>query len=196
MVLEEGNLVLTKRTLDGLRAGELTFNDLVNTGVIEWVDAEEEEDLLVAPRPFDLPELSPKHSRPINPAKVEWLNLGDMKNKKEAKLSAEVQMPNGETVTEEFSVPLNYYQEDIEKLTAQQTKQNKVLVYTHVEIDPQLILGVCASLVPYPEHNSTLELLEVLQWSNRASVSQVQIIVYVQIPEFTSCITSTIDCWN
>ena len=76
-----------------------------------------------------------------------------MKNKKEAKLSAEVQMPNGETVTEEFSVPLNYYQEDIEKLTAQQTKQNKVLVYTHVEIDPQLILGVCASLVPYPEHN-------------------------------------------
>ena len=27
--------------------------------------------------------------------------------------------------------------------------------YTHVEIDPQLILGVCASLVPYPEHNST-----------------------------------------
>ena len=28
-------------------------------------------------------------------------------------------------------------------------------MYTHVEIDPQLILGVCASLVPYPEHNST-----------------------------------------
>jgi DNA-directed RNA polymerase subunit B len=78
-----------------------------------------------------------------------------MVNKKDAELSVEVQLPNGETVTEEFSVPLNYYQEDIEKLSMQQTKQNKVLVYTHVEIDPQLILGVCASLVPYPEHNST-----------------------------------------
>ena len=83
------------------------------------------------------------------------MNLGDMVNKKDAELSVEVQLPNGETVTEEFSVPLNYYQEDIEKLSMQQTKQNKVLVYTHVEIDPQLILGVCASLVPYPEHNST-----------------------------------------
>ena len=78
-----------------------------------------------------------------------------MVNKKDAELSVEVQLPNGETVTEEFSVPLNYYQEDIEKLSTQQTKQNTVLVYTHVEIDPQLILGVCASLVPYPEHNST-----------------------------------------
>ena len=155
LVLEEGNLVLTKRTLDGLRAGELSFNDLVSTGVVEWIDAEEEEDLLIAPRPFDLPEFSPKYSRPINPAKVEWMNLGDMVNKKDAELSVEVQLPNGETVTEEFSVPLNYYQEDIEKLSTQQTKQNNVLVYTHVEIDPQLILGVCASLVPYPEHNST-----------------------------------------
>ena len=36
-----------------------------------------------------------------------------------------------------------------------QKRNNTVLVYTHVEIDPQLILGVCASLVPYPEHNST-----------------------------------------
>jgi DNA-directed RNA polymerase beta subunit len=126
-VLEQGSLVLSKRTLDGLRAGELSFNDLVNTGVVEWIDAEEEEDLLVAPRPFDLPEYSPKHSRPINPAKVEWLNLGDLENKKEAHLSAEVQLPNGETVTEEFNVPLNYYQEDLEKLLTQQTNKTQYL---------------------------------------------------------------------
>jgi len=51
---------------------------------------------------------------------------------------------------------LNYYQEDIDKKRRRERKPHgEVLVYTHVEIDPQLILGVCASLVPYPEHNST-----------------------------------------
>ena len=34
----------------------MTFKDLVNDGVVEWVDAEEEEDLLIAARPFVLPE--------------------------------------------------------------------------------------------------------------------------------------------
>ncbi|MCP2502950.1 MAG: hypothetical protein NLN66_02710, partial [Candidatus Thalassarchaeaceae archaeon] len=152
---DEGSLVLSKRTLDGLRAGELSFEDLVNTGVVEWIDAEEEEDLLVAPRPYDLPEFSPKHNRPINPEHVEWMNLGDLENKKEAELRVKIQLPNGEEKYEEFTLPLNYYQENLDKLMTQQTKQNTVLAYTHVEIDPQLILGVCAALVPYPEHNST-----------------------------------------
>ena len=64
-------------------------------------DAEEEEDLLIAPRPFD-PELSPKNKRPIDPSKVEWTNLGDEEISK-AKLKVEVKMPDGSTVTEKFS---------------------------------------------------------------------------------------------
>ena len=127
----------------------------MSSGVIEWVDAEEEEDLLVAPRPFDLPLMSPEHGRPINPAKVEWLNLGE-EEISEAKLRAEVQLSNGTTVVEEFSLPLNYHQEDVETLRKKEKKDHTILIYTHVEIDPQLILGVCASLVPYPEHNLSL----------------------------------------
>ncbi|GIS45125.1 MAG: hypothetical protein Ct9H90mP16_21950 [Candidatus Poseidoniales archaeon] len=63
-------MVLSKGVFDGLKDPTISFKDLVNEGVVEWVDAEEEEDLLVAPRPFDLPQTSPKHGRPINPAKV------------------------------------------------------------------------------------------------------------------------------
>ena len=154
LVLEDGDLVLSKDHLEMVRSGEWTFADLVSNGVVEWVDAEEEEDLLIAPRPFDLPMVSPKHGRPINPASVEWVNLGKSQIKK-AKLRVEVKMPNGDTEIENFSVPLNYYQEDLEAILRKQKRQNTVLAYTHVEIDPQLILGVCASLVPYPEHNST-----------------------------------------
>ena len=154
LVLDGGSMVLSKEYLDGLKDRSISFKDLVNEGVVEWVDAEEEEDLLVAPRPFDLPHTSPKHGRPINPAKVQWLNMGEEGISK-AKLSAEVIMPNGEVVVEKFSIPLNYYQEDLDKLRRKEKKSGAVLIYTHVEIDPQLILGVCASLVPYPEHNST-----------------------------------------
>ena len=154
LVLDGGSMVLSKEYLDGLKDRSISFKDIVNEGVVEWVDAEEEEDLLVAPRPFDLPHMSPKHGRPINPAKVQWLNMGEEGISK-AKLSAEVIMPNGEVVNEKFSIPLNYYQEDLDKLRRKEKKTGDVLIYTHVEIDPQLILGVCASLVPYPEHNST-----------------------------------------
>ena len=154
LVLDGGSMVLSKEYLDGLNDRSISFKDLVNEGVVEWVDAEEEEDLLVAPRPFDLPHMSPKNGRPINPAKVQWLNMGEEGISK-AKLSAEVIMPNGEVVNEKFSIPLNYYQEDLDKLRRKEKKTGDVLIYTHVEIDPQLILGVCASLVPYPEHNST-----------------------------------------
>ena len=154
LVLEDGDLVLSKDHLDLIKSGEWTFADLVSNGVVEWVDAEEEEDLLVAPRPFDLPMFSPKHGRPINPASVEWVNLGASQIKK-AKLRVEVKMPNGDSEIENFSVPLNYYQDDLEAILRKQKRQNTVLAYTHVEIDPQLILGVCAALVPYPEHNST-----------------------------------------
>ena len=154
LVLEDGDLKLSKESLENIRSGEWTFNDLVSNGVVEWVDAEEEEDLLVAPRPFDLPMSSPENNRPINPANVEWLNLGE-EQISHANLRVEVHMPNGESVFEEFSVPLNYYQEDIDNLRRKQKRKNLILVFTHVEIDPQLILGVCASLVPYPEHNST-----------------------------------------
>ncbi|MAR61186.1 MAG: DNA-directed RNA polymerase subunit B [Euryarchaeota archaeon] len=154
LVLDGGSMVLSKEYLDGLKDRTISFKDLVNEGVVEWVDAEEEEDLLVAPRPFDLPQTSPKHGRPINPAKVQWLNMGEEGISK-AKISAEVIMPNGEIVHEKFSIPLNYYQEDLDKLRRKEKKTGDVLIFTHVEIDPQLILGVCASLVPYPEHNST-----------------------------------------
>ena len=140
---------LAKFHLEGLKTGEITFSDLVSSGVIEWVDAEEEEDLLIAPRPFDLPELSPKNKRPMDPAKVEWTNLGDEEISK-AKLKVEVQDARWVNSSEKFSVPLNYHQKEIETLRKKEKKDNTVLVYTHVEIDPQLILGRLCGISPLP----------------------------------------------
>jgi DNA-directed RNA polymerase subunit B len=126
-----------------LASGEINFRSLIIEGVVEWVDAEEEEDLYIAPRPFVLPETIPEGDsaglagRVVKHEDVEWMNLGEPRTDI-AHLKANVSMPNGEISTTEFDVPLLYTAE-----------------HTHCEIDPQLVLGVCASLIPYPEHNST-----------------------------------------
>ena len=44
LIIDHGSLQITKMHLDALKSGEITFNDLVSGGVVEWVDAEEEED--------------------------------------------------------------------------------------------------------------------------------------------------------
>ena len=136
LILDGGNLTLTTSDTDRLKSGEWTFNDLVSNGIVEWVDAEEEEDLLIAARPFDLPDVSPKHGRPMNPSKVEWVNLGDPSSN-EAHLKVEVLMPDGSPEIEEFNLPLNYHQPDIDSLKRKERKDKTVLIYTHVEIDPQ-----------------------------------------------------------
>ena len=140
LVLYDGTPRLENHHLVDLAAGNITFKDLVNDGIVEWVDAEEEEDLYIAPRPFVLPETVPEgkfSGRPVTHEKIRWANLGEP-GESHAIIEAEVRMPNGKIEVAKLEVPLLFGAE-----------------HTHVEIDPQLVLGVCASLIPYPEHNST-----------------------------------------
>jgi len=143
MILYDGTPRLKPEHLDALHNGKMVFRDLINEGVIEWVDAEEEEDLYIAPKPFQLPEVIPEGDkaglagRTFMFEDTTWMNLGEQ-GATEAQIKATVRMPNNEIQETEFTVPLLYTPE-----------------HTHCEIDPQLVLGVCASLIPYPEHNST-----------------------------------------
>jgi DNA-directed RNA polymerase subunit B len=143
LILYDGAPRLTLDHLSKLTSGEMNFRSLVIEGIVEWIDAEEEEDLYIAPRPFVLPETVPEGDsaglagRTVKNEDIEWLNLGEP-GAKTAHLRAQVRMPNGDWNTTDFEIPLLYSEE-----------------HTHCEIDPQLVLGVCASLIPYPEHNST-----------------------------------------
>jgi DNA-directed RNA polymerase subunit B' len=84
LVVEDGEPLVSEEEVEALTEEQLSFQDLVDRGYVEFIDAEEEEDILVA---------------------VE-----------EAELTTD---------------------------------------HTHLEIDPQLMFGIGAGMIPYPEHNAS-----------------------------------------
>ncbi|WP_435161466.1 DNA-directed RNA polymerase subunit B [Halorubrum sp. SY-15] len=84
IVVENGEPLLGDEEIDAVARGDVEFEDLVERGYIEFIDAEEEEDILVA---VDEEDVSADH--------------------------------------------------------------------THLEIDPQLVFGIGAGMIPYPEHNAS-----------------------------------------
>jgi len=84
IVIEDGEPLLEDEHIEKLENEEYCWNDLLDEGVIEYIDAEEEEDCLIA---IDEDDITKKH--------------------------------------------------------------------THMELDPSLILGISASMLPYPEHNAS-----------------------------------------
>ncbi len=84
VVVENGKPKLTREHVEKLKRGEITWRDLLRMGVLELLDANEEENAYIALRPEDL---TPEH--------------------------------------------------------------------THLELYPPAMLGVVASIIPYPEHNQS-----------------------------------------
>ncbi|WP_281195980.1 DNA-directed RNA polymerase subunit B [Halorubrum sp. F4] len=84
IVVENGEPLLGDEEVAAVERGDVEFEDLVDRGYIEFIDAEEEEDILVA---VDEEDVTDNH--------------------------------------------------------------------THLEIDPQLVFGIGAGMIPYPEHNAS-----------------------------------------
>lgn len=127
LVVKDGKTVLNEDMLEKLRMGDYTVNDLVKLGAIEWLDAEEEENAYIAVYPFSFPEKCPNCGEVLYRNSVTWVNPG------------------------EDNVVL-----ECDKCHARFKGTNLLEKdHTHCEIDASMILGVVASLIPYPEHNSS-----------------------------------------
>jgi DNA-directed RNA polymerase II subunit RPB2 len=124
-----GNLVLNKthiQRIDNTVASRETglpveqweeppfgWRDLLKAGVVEYLDAEEEETAMIIMTPEDLSDSKARH-------------MG---------MAIE---PNEDPLSR-VDPPLNPYAH----------------TFTHCEIHPSMILGVCASIIPFPDHNQS-----------------------------------------
>ena len=161
-----GGLVLTKEDVIKLEddreiAAEMDAQEkeeqgvgwqgLVKKGVVEYVDAEEEETIMIVMTPEDL------------------------------EISRQIQA--GYTLPEANPDDLNKRVKAPLKATAH--------TWTHCEIHPSMILGICASIIPFPDHNqvsaetfsaaynadTTSSLQEIhinLLWANKLWASSLQ----------------------
>jgi DNA-directed RNA polymerase subunit B' len=84
IIIREGRPLITPEDVDQLKNGEVQFEELVRRGLVEYIDAEEEENTFIA---IDESQLTRDH--------------------------------------------------------------------THLELNPSLILGIAAGMIPYPEHNAS-----------------------------------------
>ncbi len=128
VVVRNGVPRATRADLDELARGTRSFTDLIREGKIEWLDAEEEEDSFIAIEPFVLPDRCPKCERALSRGDIRWVSMGEKR--------------------EDALVECGYCKSEFP------TPSFITDRHTHLEIDPNLILGVCTGLIPYPEHNS------------------------------------------
>eukprot|EP01004_Peranema_trichophorum_P005802 NODE_464_length_2721_cov_49.625096_g397_i0.p1 GENE.NODE_464_length_2721_cov_49.625096_g397_i0~~NODE_464_length_2721_cov_49.625096_g397_i0.p1 ORF type:complete len:883 (-),score=210.48 NODE_464_length_2721_cov_49.625096_g397_i0:72-2408(-) len=99
-VVEDNKLLIKQKHIKKLLNRSTTkygWDDLLNDGLIDIIDVEEEDTCTIA---MDFADLRPKHG------------------------------PNGE-LPDSFTT------------------------YTHAEIHPSMILGICASIIPFPDHNQS-----------------------------------------
>src|SRR2546428_64992 len=129
LVVKDGHIVFSRKHVDELKMGRLRFSDLVRNGIVEWIDAEEEEDTFIALYPYDVPSRCKECKHPLSRNDVTWTNMGS--RDEEAEL-------------------LCAHCHKTFKVKAAITKET-----THLEVDPEVILGVASGVVPYPEHNSS-----------------------------------------
>ena len=128
LILDNGRTIINRKHIEGMKEDRICWDDLFAEGVMEWIDAEEEEDDLVLVDPYDVPDRCTICGHALSATDVDWLNPGD----------------DGPTAV----LKCKWCGGEISassKITPE---------YTHMEVDPMTIIGVAAGIVPYPEHNS------------------------------------------
>ncbi|PVU97084.1 hypothetical protein BB560_005767 [Smittium megazygosporum] len=119
-VVQNLRLLLTKDIVRAIEARDVNdpeavqWHDLLSEGIIEYLDAEEEEMAMICMSPVELQESRMYHNNGIEPELEDDL-ASRIRSKRNVHIST----------------------------------------WTHCEIHPSMILGICASIVPFPDHNQS-----------------------------------------
>jgi DNA-directed RNA polymerase II subunit RPB2 len=136
--INKGQLVLTKELVNKIAqeqaeppadpSEKIGWEGLIRSGAVEYLDAEEEETAMICMTPEDLEIYREQKQDEVNLTEEE----------KRAKQEAEKR------------------EQEEERNKRLKTKVNPTThMYTHCEIHPSMILGICASIIPFPDHNQS-----------------------------------------
>lgn len=120
-IVENQQLMITKGHMDWLEASQtpmgrpFRWEDMMKHGLIELLDAEEEETVMICMSSEDLEASRAQHAG---------------------------------VVAEEVKA------EDVDTSARLKAATNSA-TWTHCEIHPSMILGICASIIPFPDHNQS-----------------------------------------
>ena len=122
-IVENQQLLLKKAQIRTLNGTDGNWSTLRKEGVIELLDAEEEETVMICMSPDDLEKARANEGARLISAAERTTYLSGVDLTEERDQTARAQMdPGGH-------------------------------VFTHCEIHPSMILGICASIIPFPDHN-------------------------------------------
>ncbi|KAH8927818.1 DNA-dependent RNA polymerase II second largest subunit [Atractiella rhizophila] len=116
-IVENQQLVITKDHINALTDEEnkLTWKEMMSQGVVEYLDAEEEETVMICMSPEDLASSKQAHDQGY------------------------AEKDNALDTGARFRTSSSMYAH----------------TWTHCEIHPAMILGICASIIPFPDHNQS-----------------------------------------
>jgi len=126
-VVYDGKIKMNSKIREEIVSGKMGVKDMVSSGIIEWLDAEEEENAYVAVEPFEKPDRCPRCGTYLYSDTMDWVNPGEDTIKLKCLKCGEI-----------FEAKKTYGAE-----------------HTHLEINPLLILGAVVGVIPYPEHNQS-----------------------------------------
>jgi len=129
LIVENGNIKYSNKMREAIKNGTMKIDDLVVNGVIEWLDADEEENAFIAVYAYNVPDRCPVCGAILGRNDVTWTNL----DKSDSYVELKCRYCN--------------HTFKVEKLLNNE--------HTHLEIDPSVILGPIAGSIPYPDHNSS-----------------------------------------
>lgn len=134
-VVESGRLSIRKRDVASLGAGGAAggWQRLVEEGHVEFVDVEEEETAMIA---------------------MQVRDVADARKAAHDHLGRGADLIGGRHGLEGSSPPTSPSASSPTSTLAPRLPA-LATTYTHCEIHPAMILGVCASIVPFPDHNQS-----------------------------------------
>ncbi len=175
-IVEDQQLVLQKKHVRWLTQGttddgeDYKWQHLTKSGVIELLDAEEEETVMICMTPEDLEDarLAARGLPTARERELEREREREKEREKERERERERNKDKDKDDDKKKEVTGEPEDKDPSLRKKPRNEASQPHLWTHCEIHPSMILGICASIIPFPDHNQArfviVTLVLVLTW--------------------------------